>query len=231
MKKNIAIIFARGGSKGLPKKNIKCINHKPLIAYSIMAAKAVKAIDEIYVSSDDDEILSIAKLYGACLIKRPDHLASDTSPEWLSWQHAIEQIKLIDGKFDILISIPTTSPLREPEDIENCILRLQESKADVCSTVTKANRNPHFNMVKKNKDGFCELFSSPESQISRRQDAPVAYDITTVAYAANVDFVMKSKGLFDGQVTSICIPKERSIDIDDAFDFKIAKLLLESGER
>ena len=227
--KNFAFIFARGGSKGLPGKNIKPLLGKTLIEYSIDIAKSSAVIDKVFVSTDDNEIAEIAAIAGAEVILRPNELATDKSPEWLAWRHAIEHVKQLYGEFDNFISLPSTSPLRSLGDVESAILKQVETKADICISVVEASRSPFFNMVKQSENGFFELVNKPESSVERRQDAPKVYDITTVVYVASPNFVLNNYGLFSGNVTSIEVPKERAVDIDDIYDFLLAETILKKG--
>jgi N-acylneuraminate cytidylyltransferase len=224
--KNYAFIFARGGSKGLPGKNIKPLAGKPLINYSIEIAKKCPSIDEVFVSTDDIDIASIAQLAGAIVIERPAELAGDDSSEWLSWQHGIEWVEKKYGKFKYFVSLPATSPLRNVADIEGAISKLDLSLADICISVTPASRNPYFNMVKDLDHGVCELVIKPEGAVTRRQDAPDIFDITTVVYIAAPEFIHNNDSLFSGSVTSVLVPKERAVDIDDIYDFKLAEIIL-----
>ena len=224
--KNFAFIFARGGSKGLPGKNIRSLAGKPLIHYSIETAKQCPSIDEVFVSTDDTAIAEIARQAGAIIIERPAELASDTSPEWLSWRHGIEWVESHYGKFQYFVSLPATSPLRNVSDVEGAIAKLESGLADICISVTPSNRSPYFNMVKIDGNQMVELVNKPESSVFRRQDAPEVFDITTVVYVTCCDFVMEKNGLFEGRVTSIEIPKNRAVDIDDIYDFKLAEAIL-----
>lgn len=224
-----AFVFARGGSKGLPKKNIKELNGKPLIQYSIDVAKELSGIEKVFVSTDDAEIAQVAEKHDAIVIQRPAELAQDKTPEWLAWRHAIECVRESYGEFDVFISLPATSPLRSKEDVNAAIEQLLKTEADICIGVTLANRSPYFNMVKLDAHGFCRLVNEPDSDVTRRQDAPAVYDITTVVYAANPNFILNSHGLFSGKVASVEIPKERSIDIDDINDFMFAEMLLSNN--
>ena len=227
--KNYAFIFARGGSKGLPGKNIKELAGKPLLCYSIDIAKATPSIDKIFVSTDDSDIALIAEKNGAIVIKRPQELAADNTPEWLAWRHAIDWVTTHYSPFDNFVSLPATSPLRNVADVEAAILKCQQQKADICIAVTPANRSPYFNMVERNDAGIVELVNKPESDVTRRQDAPEVFDITTVVYVSTPKFIMNNYGLFSGIVTSIEVPKSRAVDIDDIYDFKLAEVIL-SGE-
>ena len=224
----VAIIFARGGSKGLPGKNIRPFGGKPLIAWSIEHALAIKRIDRVLVSTDSDEIASVALEYGAEVpFMRPAELAADDSPEWLAWRHALNYLRESTGELpDVMLSVPTTAPLRLPGDIENCLSEYENYDADIVITVTDAHRSPYFNMVKTNADGSVGLVNPPQIAIARRQDAPIVFDMATVCYAVKPEFVMSHESIFDGRVKSVHVPSERAIDIDTLLDFQIAEHLM-----
>jgi N-acylneuraminate cytidylyltransferase len=224
----IAFIFARGGSKGLPGKNIRCLAGKPLIAWSIEHALAVERIDRVIVSTDSEEIADVARQYGAEVpFIRPEKLALDDSPEWLAWRHALNYLKETDGILpDQMVSVPATAPLRSILDINKCLDEFEKGDVDVVITVTDANRSPFFNMVKRNSDGTFGLVISPSTTLTRRQDVPVVYDMTTVAYVVKPEFVMKHENTFDGRVAAVHVPLERAIDIDTMADFKMAEFYL-----
>ena len=224
--KNFAFIFARGGSKGLPGKNIRPLAGKPLLQYSIDTALTSPSISQVFVSTDDPLIANVATSAGAIVIERPAELATDSSPEWLSWRHAIEWAIAHYGPFDGFVSLPATSPLRSVLDVEAAIAKRHELDADICISVTLANRSPYFNMVRETVDGFVELVNKPTGEVVRRQDAPQVFDITTVVYATTPKFVLEHYGLFSGKVTSIEVPKERAVDIDDIYDFKLAEAIV-----
>ncbi|NRA80254.1 MAG: acylneuraminate cytidylyltransferase family protein [Pseudoalteromonas sp.] len=223
-----AFIFARGGSKGLPRKNILPLAGKPLINWSIDIAKSVPDISRIFVSTDDEEIAGVAKAAGAEIIDRPTELASDTSAEWLSWQHAVKWVDQKYGSFEYFVSLPATSPLRGVEDIEAAINKLKTTAADICITVSPAQRSPFFNMVKHKNDDLVELVNN-KRDIVRRQDSPEVFDITTVAYVTTPNYIQQNKGVMSGSVTSVCVPRERAIDIDTQIDFEFAQLLAEKA--
>ena len=191
----VAFIFARGGSKGLPGKNIKHLGNIPLIGHSILLAKEIKGISKIFVSSESAEIKSIAKEFGAHTIDRPKELASDNSSEWLSWQHAIKWLARRKEYFDVFVCLPATSPLRSKKDIYKCI-KLLDKKTDIVITISKTTRSPHFNMLKKRNDGFFETYINDEKKYTRRQDVPKIYDMTTVAYVAWRNFILNANYIF-----------------------------------
>lgn len=231
--KATAFIFARGGSKGLPGKNIRPLGGKPLIAWSIGHALAVRRIERVIVSTDSEEIAAVARESGAEVpFIRPAELARDDSPEWLAWRHALNYLLDTNGALpEAMVSVPATAPLRLPSDIENCLDEYEKGDADMVITVTDAHRSPYFNMVKANADDTVGLVIPPQSSIARRQDAPAVFDMATVAYVARSAFVMTHNAAFDGRVRAVHVPTERAIDIDTLLDFQIAECLLNVREQ
>ena len=228
MNKNFKVcvfIFARGGSKGLPGKNIKMLGDMPLIAHSITLAIKCPSVSKVVVSTDSEEIASVALKYGAEVpFLRPKHLAEDNSPEWLAWQHAIQEVSK-DYSFDYFVSLPATSPFRAIEDVEKAIELIQEENVDFVISGSKSERNPWFNMVKLNENNFVEIVNKSNDKVFRRQDTPDVWDVTTVLYVTRPDFILNSKGIFDGNVKLLEIPKERALDIDTQYDFLLAEFL------
>ena len=223
----VALICARGGSKGLPGKNIRPLAGRPLIAWAIAQARAVPRIARVIVSTDSPEIAAAAREAGAEVpFMRPSELARDDSPEWLSWRHALEQLKLAGRYPQVLIGVPATAPLRSPHDLETCLDEFAGGGADMVITVTEAHRNPYFSMVRRNADGTVGLAIAPEGAVFRRQDAPAVYDITPVGYVTSPEYVMTHSGLFGGRTRAVLIPPERAVDIDTLLDFTVAECLL-----
>jgi N-acylneuraminate cytidylyltransferase len=230
--KTVAFIFARGGSKGLPGKNTRTIGGKPMIAWSIEQALAVRRIERVIVSTDSDEIATISKQYGAEVpFIRPAHLATDSSPEVLSWRHGLEYLKETTGSMpEVMVSLPATAPLRSITDINNCLDEYEKNLSDVVITVSDSHRSPYFNMVRQNSDGTYGLVNPPASAINRRQDAPVVYDMATVCYVVNSEFIMSHESIFEGRVSAIHVPIDRAIDVDTLLDFQIAEMLFIDGK-
>ena len=224
----VAFIFARAGSKGLPGKNIRHLEGKPLIAWAIEQARAVKSIRRIIVSTDSEEIASIAREYGAEVpFMRPEELAQDNSPEWKSWRHALHYLQKNEGELPhAMVSIPATAPLRLSLDIENCLNMFSKGDCDAVITMTEGHRSPWYNMVKIEGDGSIGLLMPPNEELFRRQDTPSIYDVTTVAYVLDPAFVLTKTSLFQGRVKAVKIPVERAIDIDTMFAFDIAEFLM-----
>ncbi len=227
--KTYAFIFARGGSKGVPRKNIRELNNKPLIEYSIEVAKEIDEISSIFVSTDDVEIANIAKKLGVEVIPRPKELAQDNSPEWLAWKHAVQWVYKSKGEFDKFVSLPTTSPLRNDKDVKGAI-NLLKGETDIVITITDTTRSPFFNMVKVDNDNYAKLLVESDNIFTRRQDAPKAFDMTTVAYVSSPEFILRNNNLFDGRVKAYKVPNERAIDIDTELDFSIAEFLIKEGK-
>lgn len=223
-----AFVFARGGSKGLPGKNIKPLAGKPLNGWAIEAALAVSEIKRVLVSTDDPDIARVARECGAEVpFLRPDSLASDTASELDAWRHALETLRDTEGTLpDPFISVPATAPLRLPQDISACLNCYRAGGADVVLTTTEAHRNPWFNMVAAGAGGIVTLVNNPDGAVTRRQDAPEVMDLATVAYVADPRFILAGGKLFSGRVKAVSVPVERAIDIDTAHDFAIAEFLM-----
>ncbi len=228
----IGFVFARSGSKGVPGKNILPVGGIPLVARSIASALASSYIQTVVVSTDDEDIAEIATSAGAQVpALRPKELATDIAAEWGAWRHAIEVLApMIPGfeGFETFVSIPPTSPLREPIDIDHVCERLAEGDVDIVVTVTPSKRNPYFNMVEL-IDGQAHL-AIPGVGVSRRQDVPEMFDLTTIAYATTPDYVLGSEGIFDGRVGVVVVPEERALDIDTQWDLDLADLIVRSRD-
>ena len=226
--KTFAFIFARGGSKGLPGKNILDLNGKTLLGHAIDLALSIDEISEVYVSTDDKEIAKVAQLHDAKVIIRPDILASDNSPELESWKHAINHLKDEKKYFDKFVSLPTTSPLRSKEDVIRC-LEMLDNSSDLIVAVTESQRSPFFNIVKIDEKGLLKVFSEDNSY-ARRQDVPKSYDLTTVSYVSTPDFILSATKIIEGRVKAVIVPQERAVDIDTEMDFMLAKLLINKNK-
>ena len=164
--KTYAFIFARGGSKGVTGKNTRLLGGIPLLAHSIKLAQQISQIEEVFVSTEDKSITEVAQNWGAKVIPRPAELAQDTSPEWLAWQHAVEWVIQEKGEFDVFVSLPATSPLRNRDDVENCLNRFDED-SEMVVTVTVTSRSPWFNMIQVTKDGYAHLLIEGEKHYER----------------------------------------------------------------
>lgn len=210
----------------MPGKNIKLLNDKPLIAYAIEMAKAVPAIERVFVSTDDQGIAEVAEQFGADIpFIRPAELATDTASEWLAWQHAVTEVQAQYGEFDTFVSLPTTAPCRTVDDVSNTINKL-DSETDMVVTVSESHHNPYFNVVKIDGSGECQKFLESTENIVRRQDVPQAYNMSTVAYVSRPQHILSSNSIWEGVMKAHIIPPLNAIDIDNEIDFKLAELIL-----
>lgn len=221
------LICARGGSKGVPNKNLRNFAGKPLIYWTIKQALETTEIHSVYVSTDSEEIAEVARAAGALIpFMRPNDLSTDTSPEIDTWKHAVcfleEELHIHS---DTIAVLPCTSPLRLPIDVSNCIQLRKAMNADIAVSICESERNPYFNMVEKSTDGTVQVLMQQRKQVSRRQDAPLVYDLTTVAYAFDPKYIRTATSIFEGKVVGVEIPRERAMDIDTMFDFEVAEFL------
>lgn len=223
--KTRAFIFARTGSKGLAGKNKRLLCGIPLFMHSVIIAR-LSGFDSVTVSTDDADILAYCYANEVDTIKRPASLCTDEAPEWLSWQHALRET----GHTDVFVSLPPTCPLRDVEDVRKAISALNtHAHADGAVTVTPAQHNPYFTACVNDRSGFIRpaLGHRPPH---RRQEAPTVYNVCGVAYAIRPAFIMRSTGLWDGQIVPVAVPPARAIDIDTSFDLHLASLLMKDKD-
>ena len=229
--KNIlGIIPARGGSKGLPRKNIKPLLSKPLIAWTIEQALASKYLDRVIVSTDDIEIAEISKKYGAEVpFMRPKELAEDNAKGIDVVLHAIDWLRKNDRReqHDLLMLLQPTSPLRATEDIDKAIelLFLKEAKAIV--SVCEVDHHPLWSNTLP-EDGCMKNFISQEITNKNRQELPVFYRLNGAIYLAYCAYIKEQKSFFGKDTFAYIMPKSRSVDIDNEIDLKLAEILIKS---
>lgn len=222
----LAIIPARGGSKGVFKKNIRQVGGKPLIAWSITEAMKSRYIDKLILSSEDEEIIKVAEVNG-CEVPfvRPYELALDDTPGIDPVLHAME---MLPG-YDYIVLLQPTSPLRTVEDIDQCIELCVSYSAQSCVSVTEPDKSPYW-MYTIQKDGILEpLLSTPF--VTRRQDLPHVYSLNGAVYAAESQWLAQNKTFLTEGTLAYVMPKERSLDIDTELDLKICDFLLNSKGR
>jgi N-acylneuraminate cytidylyltransferase len=222
------VVFARGGSKGVPGKNLRKVGGIPLVGHSIQTGLATPEIEEFFCSTDSEEIADAARGFGASIpFMRPTELAGDESPEWDAWQHFAKYLMSAGARGDdAMVSLPTTSPLRNVDDVQSAIALYESSSADAVVTMTEASRSPWLNMVTKDGEGHVQVLLGSESGGPvRRQDTPKVFDLTTVAYVASLSHILSAPRLFGGVVAGLEIPKERALDIDTELDLDVANYL------
>jgi|TARA_B100000315_G_scaffold56702_1_gene51045 CMP-N,N'-diacetyllegionaminic acid synthase len=229
--KVLCTICARKGSKGVPNKNVKEILGKPLIAFSIQQALESRLFDKIVVSTDSVEIREIAKRYGAeSWFSRPAELSSDDSPKIPVIQHALEESeKKFSCKFDHIIDLDATSPLRNVEDIRKAYKVFLKDGFDNLISGTRSRKNPYFNMI-ESKNGKVELSKQLKNTPVNRQQSPQVYDMNASIYVWSRDFLLKNNSLFSGKLGFYEMPEDRSIDIDSSLDWEIVKMIMEKKE-
>ena len=220
--KILAFIPARGGSKGVPRKNIHELAGKPLIAWTIEEAKKSKYIDRLILSSEDDEIIEVAKKYGCEVpFKRPIELAQDDTLGIDPVLHAIEQCP----GYDYVVVLQPTSPLRTVEDIDGCIEKLISSGVDFCVSVTEPEKSPYWMYTLENNQ-MAPLLPQ-ETLIARRQDLPKCYSLNGAIYVARINSFIEEKSFITTNTMAYVMSQERSFDIDTIVDFKICEYLIE----
>ena len=227
-KQILCTICARGGSKGLPNKNLLKIGDKSLIGHTLTQAKAIDAIDCIIVSSDSNEILKEGEIYAAdILLQRSAKLASDDAGKIDAIIDCLNHAESNFNKhFDYVIDLDVTSPLRNLIDIENCLEFTKDQGFKNLITVTNSKKNPYFNQIEITNEGP-QLVKSGHN-IKGRQSAPKVYDMNASIYVWSRDFLINEKTLFSRDTIVYDMPEERSLDIDNELDFKIVKHLMEN---
>lgn len=224
-KRMLALIPARGGSKGLPGKNIRPLAGKPLIAWSIEAALGCPSIDKIVVSSDCPEIGKIAKSCGAEVpFIRPAELATDTAKGIDATLHALDWLKDNGEQFELLLILQPTSPLRTTQDIETSLARYAQKNAKAIVSVCQVDHHPWWSNTLPT-DGNMAQFLRPEA-LNNRQKLPVYFRLNGAIYLADVDYLRQQQSCLGAETYAYEMPAERSVDIDSLLDFKLAEQLL-----
>lgn len=229
----VGAICARGGSKGVPRKNLRPLAGIPLIAHTIRCAQACSILQRIVVSTDDEEIADVAKRYGAEVpFIRPAHLAQDDSPKGPVVQHLIQSLEQMTGeRIDVLVDLDTGVPLRKPSDIVDCVDLLLAGQAEIVTTAYHAERNPYFNMVELDAEGLGKMVKPPAKPIVCRQAAPPVYSLSPAVFAIRRDILWKYEHWSQARLQIHVIPRERAIDIDTELDFRLVECLMQLREK
>ncbi|MGH2307421.1 cytidylyltransferase domain-containing protein [Aliarcobacter sp. ERUVET-8] len=219
----LAIIPARGGSKRLPRKNILDLCGKPLISWSIEAALKSKYISKVVVSSDDEEILNISSNFGADIIKRPYELANDTATTFDAIKHTINNLE----KYDYIVLLQPTSPLRNEKHIDEAIELLEEKQADAIVSVCEMDHSPLWSNTLP-KDGNMKNFLRDEVLNKRSQDLEKYYRVNGAVYICKTDKLLENKSFFlKDNIFAYIMDRKSSIDIDEEIDFLFAERVIE----
>jgi len=226
-KKDLILICARKGSKGIINKNLRKVGKIPLFLHSVNIAKKFKKKYEIFISSDNKKIINLSIKQNINTIFRSPNLAKDNTPEILVWKDALNVFK---KKYSYLpkkiIILPPTSPLRNHNDIKKCIKKFNSKKFNLVITGYKTNHNPYFNMVRE-KGKFVEVVIKKD--LFRRQDAPNIFNVSTVCYIISTSYLMKVSNIYKEKVGMVEIPIERSIDIDNKLDLYSANKIYDKN--
>ncbi len=233
MTRRLAVVCARGGSKGVKGKNTRDLAGKPLIAHTIEQARSSGVFDAIAVSSDSEAILEVAAAYGADhLVRRPEDLASDSAPKVPAIRHCAATVEAATGwSIDVVVDLDCTSPLRSLEDIQGVVDLLERSGCGNVVTAMPARRSPYFNLVELDEKGRVHLSKPPEKPIARRQDAPKCYDLNASIFAWSRKALFSDNDYVIGKDTLLFVmPEERSIDIDCELDFQFCEFVMSKEE-
>jgi CMP-N,N'-diacetyllegionaminic acid synthase len=223
----LCTIGMRGGSKGVLNKNVRELNGKPLMAYTIDQAKESGLFEHIVVSTDSEEIAETAQNLGAeAWFLRPPEMATDEAPKLPVIRHAFLESESHYGKqFDVLVDLDVTSPLRLVEDIKNAYDQFRDEDADILITASPARKNPYFNMVEK-VNGSVKIVKELDKSPVRRQDAPQVYDANASIYIWKREALLDNDTLITEKTSLYVMPEERSVDIDTALDWDFVEFIL-----
>jgi len=218
------VIPARGGSKGIPKKNIKLLNGKALILYALENALKLTTADNICVSTDDTEIINLLQKSGYIVpFKRPNHLATDNATTQDVLIHALDFYNSKSINYDAIVLLQPTSPFRLTEQIKEAI-KLFDKQLDMVVSVKETSSNPYYNLFEENENGF--LLSSKNGSYTRRQDCPKVWEYNGAIYVINVNSLKEMKISEFKKVKKYVMSEETSLDIDTPLDWIIAEHLL-----
>ena len=225
----LCTICVRAGSKGLRGKNFLKIGKKILITYTLEKAKKSNLFDQITVSTDSKKIKNIKKNNKKVFfIKRPKYLASDKASKLDAIRHAlILSEKKYSKKFDIIVDLDATSPLRNIKDIRSAMKIFKKTKSDNLFSVNKSRKNPYFNMVEIDNKKI-RLVKKYKKNLNRRQDAPITYDMNASIYIWKRSIILGSNNLFRKKTSIYIMPQERSIDIDNKFELNMVKCIIKN---
>ena len=222
----LAVIAARGGSKGLPGKNLADAGGKPLIAWSIESAKQSQYIDRLILSSDDADIIDVAKSWGCdAPFVRPKELAGDTAKIEDALTHALDTL---EDQYDYLVLLQATSPLRAAEDIDSSLEICRDSGAPACVSVTLPAKSPYW-MYRVADDGGMEPLLDDDARQSRRQDLPAIYGLNGAVYVAQVPWFREFRGFVGPETRAYVMPPERSVDVDERHDLLLLRAILDDA--
>lgn len=220
-------IGARGGSKGVPRKNFRDLCDKPLIDWSLDQLFANPRVDAVVVSTDDPEIYEHGLKKGALDIGlRPAELATDTAGKWGVWQHALVASEAIIGPVDAFLDLDCTAPLRADSDIDAALDLFFAQHPDMVMSCCEARKNPYFNLVEPDETGALHVSKPLPGGVVARQAAPVVYEHAASTYVVSPGYLRRASSIFEGRVIPYLMDPERCLDIDSPLDFKLVEFLM-----
>lgn len=224
----VAAICARGGSKGVPRKNLRLLAGKPLIGRAVEQALACGIFDRVVASTDDPEMARVASEYGAEVpFQRPAELAQDHTNKWDVFRHLVTELEARSSRrVGVLADLDTGAALRTLGDIKAAVRNLLDTGADVCVTAYEADHNPYYNMVQLDSRGLAQVCIRPETPIANRQQAPAVYNLSPAIFAIRRDALWRHDHWSQCRMTLCVLPRERALDIDTELDFKLVESLL-----
>ncbi|HMB89591.1 MAG TPA: acylneuraminate cytidylyltransferase family protein [Rhodothermales bacterium] len=223
----LGIIPARGGSKGVPRKNIRMVGGKPLIAYTIEAARTSICLTRFLVSTDDDEIASVATSFGAPVLERPPNLAADDTPMIPVIEDVLVHVEAEDGPYDMVVLLQPTTPLRTAADIDTAVQKLKDTSADSIISVYRVEDCHPSRMYREEQGQLVPYESEPEGRL--RQDLPPVYHRNGAIYACRRALIKEAGTLIGPDVRPYQMPRSRSVNIDDPLDLLFAEFLMGSS--
>lgn len=224
----VAAICARGGSKGVPRKNLRLLGGKPLIGRAVEQALACGVFDRVVASTDDPEMAQVARAFGAEVpFMRPAELAQDRTNKWDVFRHLVTELEAGSAcRVGVIADLDTGAALRTLEDIQAAVRALLSSNAEVCVTAYEADHNPYYNMVQLDSAGMARVCIRPEVPVANRQQAPVVYNLSPAIFAIRRDALWRHDHWSQCRMTLSVLPRERAVDIDTELDFRLVESLL-----
>lgn len=230
----LCVISARGGSKGVPGKNVRSLLGKPLIARAVETALGAPEIDRVYISTDSPEIAEAGRQAGAEVpFTRPVELSGAEVGKFQVWQHALAEMERLGGRsYDLYVDIDCTNPLIEVADVSSAIrhfrsLRAQGVGVDAVLTVASARRNPYFNLVEPDISGALKMSKTAGDTILSRQKAPAVFEHVAGVYVLDAAYLKRANHLLEGHAEGYQVPEEKAFDVDSELDFLLIEFMLQ----
>lgn len=228
----LVTICARGGSKGVPRKNLRELVGHSLLEIAISKSLTLEEDVDIVVSTDDEQIAEVARAAGAKVpFLRPTALATDAAPKFPVLKHALEESeRAFNKRYDLIVDVDVSVPFTSPEDMKNAIQIMKDNpNVDTLVAAYASGHSPYFNMMEENEEGYISISKKPKVELRRRQDAPIVYQLTAGILATRRKVLLERDTVYTGRVKPYIMPAEKSIMIDTELDFKMAEFLIKEN--